>query len=369
MQKFNQRIAAVVAVLVVVVIATVAMAPTFELPTQTATVANAQGDVDFASVYERVAPSVVSISVRTDDPFTGGSEGTGFVLDQQGHIATNAHVVQDAVEITIEFFDGTLTAAELIGLDLESDIAVVKVDLAADRLIPVEFADSNDLFVGQPVAAIGSPFGQNWTMTTGIVSALNRTVQSLAEFRIGGVIQTDAAINPGNSGGPLVDAQGRVIGVNTQIISEVRINSGVGFAVPGNLVQRVTTDLLGDGQVEYSFIGIEANFRWGLFLIEGFGVPNDVRGVLVNGVVPGSGADRAGLQAADLSVEDLERGDFPQNYDVIVGVDGNPIRDFDTLVSYLSASTLPGDTVVLQVFRNGESVIDVPVTLGVRPTE
>ena len=369
MQKFSQRIMAAAAALLVMVTVTVAFGAGFVQTTPTP--ASAQtGPTDFATVYERVAPSVVSIQTITESRFNfGGGQGTGFVINTDGHIVTNAHVVFGADEIRVEFLDGLLTRAELVGQDLESDIAVIKVEVPADRLQPVQFADSNALFVGQPVAAIGSPFGQEWTMTTGIVSALNRTVQSLTEFLIGGVVQTDAAINPGNSGGPLVDAQGHVIGVNTQIISEERQNSGVGFAVPSNLAQRVAQNLIGDGEVSYSFIGI-SGLAMNLLLIEGFGLANDTRGVLIDNVLPGTGANAAGLQSANLdqlSEEELINGDFPDNYDIIIGVDGDTIRDFDTLISYLSANTLPGDTVTLEILRNGAEMIEVPVTLGERP--
>lgn len=366
MQLFSQRIMTLAVALVVMITATVAFRPALVVPT--AAPANAQEGSDFASVYENVAPSVVSIQAFTPMSF-GGSEGTGFVIDTEGHIVTNAHVVHQAEEIRVEFFDGTLTRAEPIGSDLESDLAVIKVDVPAERLNPVTFGDSNELFVGQRVGAIGSPFGQNWTLTTGIVSALDRTVQSLTEFLIGGVIQTDAAINPGNSGGPLVDINGNVIGVNTQIISQERVNSGVGFAVPGNLVQRVAADLVADGEVSYSFIGI-SGLAMNLPLIEGFGLPNDTRGVLVDEVIDGFGAAEAGLQEANLDMlteEDVVNGNFPANYDIIVGVDGERVRDFDTLISYLSANTLPGDTVTLQVLRNGTERIAVDVTLGERP--
>ncbi len=170
----------------------------------------------FAEVYQNASPSVVAISVATQD--TGGS-GSGFVINRDGHIVTNAHVVDEADKIVVEFLEGAIVRAKLVGSDLSSDIAVIKVDVPADHLMPINFADSDNLTVGQTVLAIGSPFRQGWTLTSGIISAIDRTIQGLTEFSIGGVIQTDASIKPGNSGGPLINLDGEVIGVNSQIIS------------------------------------------------------------------------------------------------------------------------------------------------------
>jgi S1-C subfamily serine protease len=236
----------------------------------------------YTQVYRAVAPSVVAINVTIEsrNRVIGEGTGSGFVIDKDGHIVTNNHVVDGATRIEVEFYDGTLTAADVVGLDPDSDLAVLKVDLPADKLYPVTFADSDDLVIGQIVLALGSPFGQDWTLTTGIVSALNRTMQGLSDFSIGNVIQTDAAINPGNSGGPLLDLEGRVIGVNSQIATTSDSNSGVGFAIPANLTQRVAQQLIENGVVEYSYIGISGG-DVSLTLSQALELPADTRGVVV----------------------------------------------------------------------------------------
>jgi S1-C subfamily serine protease len=318
----------------------------------------------FAGVYETVSPSVVSINVLSrgdttnplldeDDFFASG--GTGFVLDTTGRLITNAHVVDGAQEIAVYFFDGTIARAEVIGADLDSDIAVIQVsDVPAERLIPVTFGDSSALTVGQATLAIGSPFGEEWTLTSGIVSALNRSIRGLSDFSTGAVIQTDTAINPGNSGGPLLNLDGEVVGVNTQIISTNRSNSGIGFAVPSNLVLRVANALIEDGKVEYSFLGITGQDNT-LGLIEEFGLPNNLQGAVVRNVLPNTPAGLAGL-----------RNPTDTSLDVITAIDGNAIDSMDDLLAYLSSSTSPGETVTMTVFRDGESV-NLPITLGARP--
>jgi 2-alkenal reductase len=304
----------------------------------------------FSDIYNRVSPSVVSISVQGED--TGGffeSGGTGFVIDQQGHIVTNAHVAGAAFEIVVNFFDGTITRAELVGVDPDADIAVLQVNLPAEQLRPVTFGDSNTLFIGQTTLAIGSPFGQRWTLTSGIVSALDRTIQGLSDYSIGSVIQTDAAINPGNSGGPLVNMQGQVIGVNTQILSESRSSAGIGFAIPSNLVQRVVNELIARGSVNYSFMGINGG-EVTLSAIEQLGLPNNLRGVVIRDVTSGGPAFNSGLRPTD----------------VITQVDGQQMTGMSSLVAYLASNTSPGQSVNLTVWREGQ-VFSASVVLGARP--
>ena len=252
----------------------------------------------YTELYNEVSPSVVSISVVArreggdgpmgqNRPLIGG--GTGFVIDNEGHIVTNNHVVDGATEIEVSFVDGTLASAEVVGLDADSDLAVLQLDLPEEDLAalqPVTFGDSSNLAIGQRVVAIGSPFGQRWTLTSGIISAIDRSIQGLTEFSIGGVIQTDAAINPGNSGGPLLDLQGRVIGVNSQIVSRDGSNAGIGFAIPGNLAQSVSQELIEQGFVNYSYLGIAGRDVY-LPLINEFGLENDTQGVVVAEVSPG----------------------------------------------------------------------------------
>ncbi len=318
----------------------------------------------FADVYERVSPSVVSINILArretgsplleDDLLQGG--GTGFVYDTQGHLITNAHVVDQAEEIAVYFLDGTIARAEIVGVDFDSDIAVIQVqDVPQERLVPVTFGDSSSLVVGQATLAIGSPFGEDWTLTSGIVSALDRSIRGLSTFSTGGVIQTDTAINPGNSGGPLLNLDGQVIGVNTQILSASRSNSGIGFAVPSNLVQRVVVELIENGEVAYSYVGI-SGADMTLSVIEDFNLPNNLQGAVVNSVVPGSPAADAGLETANNN-----------SVDVITAIDGTPITSMDDLLGYLAGQTRPGDTVTVSIFRDGDTM-DLSLTLGNRPS-
>lgn len=317
----------------------------------------------FATIYQRVSPSVVAISVVSDRGRGGvvSGSGSGFVIDQEGHIVTNYHVVQGATEITVNFLDGTITRAEIIGLDADSDVAVIQVNRPANELQPVEFGNVDDLVVGQTVLAIGSPFGQRWTLTSGIVSALERRISGLSGYAIGSAIQTDTPINPGNSGGPLLNLNGQVVGVNSQIFSESGVNTGVGFAIPSNLVARVADELITTGQVNYSFIGINGS-DISLSVIESLNLPNNTQGVVVGTIVAGSPAERSGLRSAMLSSTDNGLA----SADIITAIDGQPINSFNALIAYLARYTAPGDTVTLTVLRDGTSV-NLTVTLSARP--
>jgi 2-alkenal reductase len=314
----------------------------------------------FTEVYNRVSPSVVSINIDVQhagsDVFVPQSLGTGFVIDKQGHIVTNFHVVEGADRISVNLFDGTMTRAKVIGLDSHSDLAVIQVSLPEDRLYPVTFGNSDELIVGQQSLAIGSPFGERWTLTSGIISALDRKIEGLAGFSIGAVVQTDTAINPGNSGGPLLNLQGQVIGVNSQIISESRSNSGVGFAVPSNLVQHIIPDLIANGEVHYSYVGITGD-DVNLDIMEEYDLPNNLQGVAVGQVLPGTAAADAGL-----------RGPTNSEIDVITGIDGRPITSMSTLLAYLASNTSPGQQVNLTVLRGDEQVF-LPLVLGERPAD
>ena len=325
----------------------------------------------FATVYENVAPSVVAIQAYIGRQSLSGA--SGFVLDQKGHIITNNHVVYETsllrnvsridsgpIRYIVEFYDGALAEAELIGRDVYSDLAVLRVDPRVTELWPVTFADSDALTVGQEVLAIGNPYGNEWTLTTGIISALDRAVPNeLTNFLVGGFIQTDAAINPGNSGGPLLNMNGHVIGVNNSIqldLGETRpqpgapalSNSGVGFAIPSNLVRRVSQELIAFQRVTYSFLGIFYR-DVSLESIQAFDLPNSTHGVLVSGTEDGTPAEEAGLQTGDL----------------IVAIDDKELRTFSQLLSYLAIQTRPGDVVVLQV-RRRDQILDVPLTLAER---
>jgi S1-C subfamily serine protease len=315
----------------------------------------------FTTVYDQASPSVVAISVATEQ---AGGSGSGFVIDTQGHIITNAHVVDEAIEIIVNFLDGTITRAELIGIDLASDIAVIKVDLPTSQLNPIPFGNSDDLIIGQTVLAIGSPFGQRWTLTSGIVSALDRTIQGLTQFSVGGVIQTDASINPGNSGGPLINLSGEVIGVNSQIISQSRSSSGIGFAIPANLTYRVAQTLIEKGEMEYSYIGISGGDVT-LNTMEMLDLPNNFRGVVVGSIVEDGPAANSNLQeVAETRTNSGELVDI--RADIITAIDGTTVNGMNDLITYLARNTQPDQTVTLTVLRNGVDGIQISITLGKR---
>ncbi len=322
----------------------------------------------FADIYARVSPSVVSISVSGTSEVQGAfqSGGTGFVIDNQGYIVTNAHVIEDADLIEVNFIDGTIVEGEVVGADFDSDVAVLRVNMPSDRLQPIPFGNSDELFIGETTLAIGSPFGQRWTLTTGIISALDRTISGLTNYSVGSVIQTDAAINPGNSGGPLLNLQGQVIGVNSQIRSETRSNSGIGFAIPSNLVNRVAQELIATGRVEYSYLGIEAGPGLNLTLMEALNLPNNLSGVVIARVREGGPADLGGLRGAS-RVRNVNGFDVPTQADIITAIDGVPVQDMSALVTYLAGNTRPGQTVTLTVWRDGEEIA-LTVTLTERPS-
>lgn len=345
-------------------------APTIAAPEDTSFLN--EDELMLVNLYNQVANSVVSINTLTEavdeitgDEFFGGGTGTGFIIDTQGHIVTNNHVIDGATTIEVNFFDGRIVRAELIGADADSDLAVIQVEVPSDTLGPVVIGNSDELFVGQSTVALGSPFNEPWTMTTGIVSALNRTIRGLNDYSIPNTIQTDAAINPGNSGGPLFNMQGEVIGVNSQIRSETRSNSGVGYAIPSNLMRRVSTDLIANGRVDYSYLGIGGS-DVNLAVIESLNLPNNARGVVVGDVAPNGPAGRGGLRGA---VEQRNGDSFPtlQSADIITAVNGSPVTGMPSLISYLANYTRPGQEIILTVVRDGEAELTLAVTLTDRP--
>lgn len=329
------------------------------------------------SIYTAAAPAVVHIRVAANVPvdvpqgfhvpndFLRRGQGSGFVIDKEGHIVTNNHVVQDAVEVEVTFFDGLTARAEVVGTDPDSDVAVIQVDINPTLLHPIELADSDEVFVGQRAIALGNPFGQTWTLTAGIVSAVGRTIQSSAsQFSIPEVIQTDAAINPGNSGGPLLDSEGRVIGVNTMILSESGSSSGVGFAVPINIVRQVVPTLIAGEDYAYPFLGISGT-NLSLEVIEAMGLDVTQRGALVVEVLPDGPAAAAGLRgAANTAVPNSQ--EIPTGGDIIVGFEGKEVSTMDDLITYLVDEYRPDDVVTLTILRDGAEM-DVEVTLGTRP--
>jgi len=311
------------------------------------------------ALYERVSPSVVHIAVTTA---SGGGTGSGFVWDDEGRIVTNHHVVENARRIVVAFADANTVEAEVVGTDADSDLAVIQVDVPASDLYPADLGDSSALRVGQRAVAIGNPFGLEQTMTTGIVSALGRVLRQDSGFSLPQLIQTDAAINPGNSGGPLLDSQGRVIGVTTLIYSENGSNSGVGFAVPVNTVKRVVPALIETGRYADPWLGITGTSVTPI-LAETLDLPVE-QGVLVQAVVEDGPADEAGLQGGTRQVR-YEDTFLTTGGDIITAVDGLEIQGMDDLIVYL-ADTSVGQQVKLTILRDGKEQT-VTVTLEERP--
>jgi S1-C subfamily serine protease len=312
-------------------------------------------------LYERVSPSVVYINVTLANGFGGGT-GSGFVLDTQGHIVTNNHVIEGAGRILVHFVDDTAVEASLVGADPDNDLAVIRVDVPASLLKPVALGDSAALRVGQRAIAVGNPFGFEQTMTTGIISALGRVVLQDSGFSLPKLIQTDAAINPGNSGGPLLDSQGRVIGVTTLIYSSSGSSAGVGFAVPVDTVKRVAPALIATGRFADPWLGI-TGLSLDAELAELLSLPV-TRGVLVRDVIPGGPSDKAALRASDGIIE-VEGALLSAGGDIIVALDGAAVQDMDDLTTRLSETTV-GQTVALTIVRDGEEQ-RIEVTLEERP--
>jgi 2-alkenal reductase len=310
-------------------------------------------------LYEQVSPSVVNIAVYNARE---GGAGSGFVIDSSGHIVTNNHVVEDAEMILVRFADETVVEAELVGADVDSDLAVIRVDVPDDFLKEVRLGDSSALRVGQRAIAVGSPFGFEQTMTTGIVSALDRVVRQESGYSLLQLIQTDAAINPGSSGGPLLNAQGEVIGVNTLIFSSSGSSAGVGFAVPVNTVKRVVPSLISTGNYADPWLGIRG-LSLNPMIAEALDLPVD-QGILLQRVATQGPADQAGLRGNDRRVE-FEGMRLPTGGDILVAINGVEIRDTDDL-DVLLAEYSVGQTVTLDVFR-GEEMLRVDVILEERP--
>jgi S1-C subfamily serine protease len=328
------------------------------------------------NLYLRVNPAVVNITISggSDSQPTELGSGSGFVIDKKGHIVTNHHVVVDATELDVTFSDGRVATAQVVGSDPYSDLAVIRVDVPESWLAPVELGDSDVVKVGQHVVAIGNPFGLQGSMTLGIVSALGRTLTADQQnpevpgaFQNPQIIQTDAAINPGNSGGPLLDVRGRVIGVNVAIRTDsgVRANSGVGFAIPVNAVKRVAPQLIETGSVSYPYLGVTVDDRFSTAeLAAALQLPVD-HGVLISAVTPDGPADQAGLRGGDQ--ETRVRGVPVQTGgDIIIAMDGNSLRDFDAMITYLVNNTKVGQVVTLTILRDGKEQ-QVQVKLGERP--
>ncbi len=334
--------------------------------------ANTDEGLTVSDIYDRDGPGVVfiqsDIKSQSTSPFGlpdqggGVATGSGFVLDKDGYILTNAHVVEDAREIGVRFTEESdLVQAKVIGADLSSDLAVLKIDPNdAPKLVPLKLGDSTDLHVGDPVIAIGNPFGYSRTVTTGIVSALQRQITAPNNFQIDNVIQTDASINPGNSGGPLIDSHGEVIGINSQIATGGSNGSvGIGFAIPVNTAKEIVPQLEQDGQVERPYLGVTTTTVTDQ-LSQDLNLPVE-QGALVQEVVSGGPADKAGLRGGRTAIaEGLKVGG-----DVIVKVDGKDIQTSADVADAILDDD-PGDTVTIEYFR-GDERKSVDVELGKRP--
>jgi|SRR5271157_462811 len=343
-------------------------------PVSSAPAANLVNEQDkFVAIYQQVGPSVVTILTST-------GLGSGWVYDTNGDIVTNNHVVQGETKVEVDFTSGQKVYGNVIGTDAYSDLAVVKVDLTASglQLRPVPLGDSSSVKIGQIVIAIGNPFGLSGSMTTGVISGLGRTVQSGPQTSTGGsfssgdIIQTDAPINPGNSGGPLLNLNGEVVGVNSQIetnntnSSGQPTSSGVGFAISVNTIKRVIPSLIANGKYNYPYLGI-TSFSGGLSLdvIQILGLKSTT-GVYVTSVAAGGPAAKAGLRAGTTPVTAQGYTGLFSGSDLIIAADGQPIVDYDSLITYLALNKAPGDTVNLTVLR-GDQKVNVPVILGARP--
>ncbi len=328
------------------------------------------------NVSQAVQNSVVNITVSSTsydffmNPVPQEGSGTGFVYDDQGHIVTNYHVIENADQVTVNLPNGALQQATIVGTDPTNDLAVIQIDPTDLELIPIPLADSTRLRVGQFVVAIGNPFGLQHTVTFGIISSLGRIIDSPDGRYIGEAIQTDAAINPGNSGGPLLDLEGRVIGVNSQIVSTSQDNAGIGFAIPVNTVRRVVPELISQGRYRHPWMGLQF-FASGLTPqlakdLESYGAPTTPdHGILILGVERGSAAANAGLRGGQKNIR-VGRSQLPVGGDVITAINDVTMNEPSTLMAYLEANTQVGDTIQVTIIRDGET-LTIPVTLQERP--
>jgi S1-C subfamily serine protease len=357
-------------------------------PTPITIIATPEGGVDYetavlSNIYNMVNPSVVNVTVLSSsrlllpdgrspeinpDGLIPFSSGSGFVWDLDGHIVTNNHVVEGAEEVQVTFSDGTVAIAEVIGTDVDSDLAVLRIDPTGYDLVPVRRGRLEDVTVGMRVAAIGNPFRLEGTLTSGIVSAIGRSIPARDRFSIPDSIQTDAAINPGNSGGPLLNERGEVIGVNAQIRSEGGSNSGVGFAIPINIVERVVPALITDGEYHHSYMGVSGG-TLSPICAESLGVPHELRGAVVSAVLPNSPAAKAGLRAGTEPSNTHYPSICPEvrGGDIILAINDQRVTKFDDVLAYLQRTTSPGDTVTLTIWRNGET-LQLDLVLGARPS-
>lgn len=322
--------------------------------------------LSLTQLFEQSELGVVSISVTKTTPHgdAAAGVGSGFVFDKEGHIITNNHVVNDAKKISVTFVDGTSYRADIIGTDPYADLAVIKIDVNAEKLHPLPLGKSSDLKIGEQIAAIGNPFGLSGSMTSGIVSQLGRILPSQGTgFSISDVIQTDAAINPGNSGGPLLNMKGKVVGINTAIYSTDGSFSGVGFSVPSDVAMKIIPSLIKDGEYFHPWIGVTTtNISPDIADVLNI---EEAKGVLIMTVVKDSPADKAGLRGSSQSTS-VDEVEFLIGGDVVLSMDGSDVRKIDDVLMHLQREKSVGDKLTLGVLRDGQ-MTDVVLTLEKRP--
>lgn len=339
-----------------------------------------QASLALPDLFSKVQKSVVQVTERDNSNQLGSRLGSGFVYDKDGHIITNYHVVTSGTnnnnELQVTFLDGNVYPADLVGVDQFADLAVIKVkDISPDKLAPLPLANSSSLRIGETVVAIGNPFGLSGSMTQGIVSGLGRLLPSNenednfagpgSSYSIPNIIQTDAAINPGNSGGPLIDTQGRVVGINTAIFSNTGVYSGVGFAIPSDTISKVATSLIQNGSYHHPYIGI-VGISLTPDLSKQIGM-NETKGFLITSITKGSPADKAGLRAGSTTTTYNGR-DIDVGGDIILKIDNREVSKIDDILSYLESQKHVGDKVHLTVLRDN-AVKELDLTLGERPNE
>ena len=315
-------------------------------------------------IFVNSEEGVVRVNVQRDETnLIPNGVGSGFVFDKKGHIITNAHVVEGATKATVTFLDGRSYNAEIIGVDTFTDIAIIKVNADLSLLHPLSLGDSSNLQVGEPIAAIGNPFGLSGSMTSGIVSQLGRLLPSGSGYSIPDVIQTDAAINPGNSGGPLLNMRGEIVGINTAIQSATGEFTGVGFAVPSQTVAKIVPSLIQNGEYKHPWIGISGrDIDPDLAKVLGL---NDAVGFLVVTVVPDSPASKAGIHGSE-NIELVDGVEYIIGGDIIISVDGLEVRKISDILIHLQRAKTVGDEMVLEILRDGRTT-NVVIVLDERP--
>ena len=338
-----------------------------------------QGSLSLPDLFTKVQKSVVQVTERDNSNELGSRLGSGFVYDKEGHVITNYHVVTPGTnnnnELQVTFLDGNVYPADLVGVDQFADLAVIKVkNISSDKLAPLPLANSSSLRIGESVVAIGNPFGLSGSMTQGIVSGLGRLLPSNenqdnfagpgSSFSIPNIIQTDAAINPGNSGGPLIDTQGRVVGINTAIFSNTGVYSGVGFAIPSNTISKVATSLIQNGSYHHPYIGI-VGLSLTPDLSKQIGL-NQTKGFLITGITKGSPADKSGLRAGSTTTT-INGRDVEVGGDIILKIDNREVSKIDDILAYLETQKHVGDKVHFTILRDNE-IKELDLILGDRPS-